>query len=169
MFTLKISASCSTLICFLCFHYESVTLSRPGSWFNEGGVTSEKKQQACGFDSNVFVVNTVVNIGPVQIVPTQRIAVMARKIKHKHFQKESTFLLSRASGPREHGLPLETIQPLATRTEAWQAISGVLDGVMALQRRGSHLCSEQRRTCTVLQDDDFAGKRHHRNDPSSPE
>ncbi len=111
VFTLNISASCSTLICFLCFHYESVTLSRPGSWFNEGGVTSEKKQQACGFDSNVFVVNTVVNIGPVQIVPTQLIAVMARKIKHKHFQKESTFLLSRASGPRETDCRLKRFNP----------------------------------------------------------
>ncbi len=39
----------------------------------------------------------------------------------------------------------------------------------ALQCRGSHLCSEQRRTCPVLRDDDFAGKGRHRNGPSSPE
>ncbi len=33
----------------------------------------------------------------------------------------------------------------------------------------THLCSEQRRTCPVLRDDDFAGKGSHRNGPSSPE
>ncbi len=83
---------------------------------------------APGADGNVFVVNTVVNTGPQW-----------------------------------------AIQPLATRAEAWQAIPGVSresktrlltaihSKTPALQRRGSHLCSEQRLTRPALRGDDFAG------------
>ncbi len=46
-----------------------------------------------GADGRMFVKNIVVNIGSFHIEPTQPIAVIARKIKHKHFQKESTFPL----------------------------------------------------------------------------
>ncbi len=138
----KISASCSALICQLCFHCESISLSLPRSWFpffNEGGVTSEKKQQACGFDSNVFVVNTVVNTAP-----TQLIAVMARKTEHKHFPKREHIPLITSFRSPLGGLPLEMIQPLATQTEAWLAISGVLDWVMGITKWGYTLQFAQR-------------------------
>ncbi len=86
----------------------------------------------------MFVVNTVVNTGPIQIAPTQPIAVIARKIKHKHFQKESIFplpLISSVTSP--HGdPPPELIRPLATRAEAWQAIPGVSDWVLGIIKRG---------------------------------
>ncbi len=82
----------------------------------------------------VFVIKSVVNTGPVLKVPTQRAAVTARKIKHKHFQKESKFPLPLVMSVRSpHGdLPLEPIQPLATRAKDWQAIPGVSDWVLGI-------------------------------------
>ncbi len=46
-----------------------------------------------GADDRVFVQNNVVNIGSFHIAPTQSIAVIADKMKHKHIQKESPFPL----------------------------------------------------------------------------
>ncbi len=72
-------------------------------------------------DGRVFVKNTAFNIGSFHIAPTQPITVIARKIKHKHIQKESTFPLPFITSlrPPLGGQPLETIQSLATRVEAW--------------------------------------------------
>ncbi len=91
-----------------------------------------------GADGEVFVKNTVVNTGYFHIAPTQPIAVIARKIKHKHIQKESTYPLPFIASlrPPLSGLPLETIQPLATRAEAWQAIPGVSNWVLGVIKRG---------------------------------
>ncbi len=88
---------------------------------------------APGAEGNVFVVNTVVNTGPVQIAPTQLIAVMVRKIKTQTFSRESAFLslLSRASGPRQAACHSKRLT-LAIRAEAWQAIPGVSDWVMGI-------------------------------------
>ncbi len=76
------------------------------------------------------------------------------------------------------GLSLETIQPLATRANAWQAITGVSDWVLgivkrgytlqfvrrppAIRRRGFHLGSEQGHTRLARRGDEFAGERSHR-------
>ncbi len=91
-----------------------------------------------GADGKVFVKNTVVNTGYFYIAPTQPIAVIERKIKHKHIQKESTYPLPLIASlrPPLSGLPLETIQPLATRAEAWQAIPGVSNWVLGVIKRG---------------------------------
>ncbi len=69
-----------------------------------------------GTDGRMFVKNTVVNIGSFHIASTQTIAVSVRKIKLKHIQKESTFPrpLIMSFRPPPGGLPLKTIQPLAT-------------------------------------------------------
>ncbi len=67
-------------------------------------------------------------------------AVIAEKIKHKHSQKESNFLLpSLTSALPPCSRPLEFIQPLATRAEAWQAIPGVSEWVMGIIKRGYSL------------------------------
>ncbi len=67
-------------------------------------------------------------------------AVIAEKIKHKHSQKESNFLLpSLSSALPPCSRPLEFIQPLATRAEAWQAIPGVSEWVMGIIKRGYSL------------------------------
>lgn len=89
-----------------------------------------------GAEGNVFVVNT----GPVQ-APKQPAAVIASKIKHKHFQKESKFPLPPITSVMSpYGdQPLEVIQPLVTRAEAWQAIPGVLDWVLGIIKRGYSL------------------------------
>ncbi len=64
-------------------------------------------------------------------------AVIVEKIKHKHSQKESNFpLLSLTSALPPCSRPLEFIQPLATRAEAWQAIPGVSEWVMGIIKRG---------------------------------
>ncbi len=77
------------------------------------------------------------NTGSFHIAPTQPIAVIARKIKHKHIQKESTYPLPLIASlrPPLSGLPLKTIQPLATRAEAWQAIPGVSNWVLGVIKR----------------------------------
>ncbi len=67
-------------------------------------------------------------------------AVIADKIKHKHFQKESKLPFL----PSISILPLcsqsaQPFQPLATRAEAWQAIPGVTAWVMNTVRRGYSL------------------------------
>ncbi len=62
------------------------------------------------------------------------------KIKHKHSQKESNFPLpSLTSALPPCSRPLEFIQPLATRAEAWQAIPGVSEWVMGIIKRGYSL------------------------------
>ncbi len=67
-------------------------------------------------------------------------AVIVEKIKHKHSQKESNFPLpSLTSALSPCSRPLEFIQPLATRAEAWQAIPGVSEWVMGIIKRGYSL------------------------------
>ncbi len=64
-------------------------------------------------------------------------AVIVEKIKHKHSQKESNFPLpSLTSALPPCSRPLEFIQPLATRAEAWQAIPGVSEWVMGIIKWG---------------------------------
>ncbi len=62
----------------------------------------------------------------------------SKKNKDKHFQKENTFPLPLIMSlrPALGGLPLKTIQPLATRAKAWQAIPGVSDWVIGIIKRG---------------------------------
>ncbi len=73
--------------------------------------------------------------GSVQ-APMQPSAVIVEKIKHKHSQKESNFPLpSLTSALPPCSRPLEFIQPLATRAEAWQAIPGVSEWVMGIIKR----------------------------------
>ncbi len=74
--------------------------------------------------------------GPT-LVPGCLTAVIADKIKHIHFQKQSKSIFL----PTISILPLcsQSLQPfqaLATRVEAWQAIPGVSEWVMATVRRG---------------------------------
>ncbi len=77
--------------------------------------------------------------GPVQ-APMQPSAVTVEKIKHKHSRKESNFPLpSLTSALPPCSRPLEFIQPLATRAEAWQAIPRVSDWVMGIIKRGYSL------------------------------
>ncbi len=99
-----------------------------------------------GADGRVFVKNTVVNIGSFHIAPTQPIAVIVRKIKHKNFQKETTFLLPLITSlrPPLGGLPLETIQPFATQAEAWQAIPRLSNWFLGIIKRGYTLKFAQR-------------------------
>ncbi len=82
--------------------------------------------------------NTVVNIGSFHIAPTQPIAVIARKIKHKNVPKKRHFPLPLITSlkPPLGGLPLKIIQPLATRAEAWQAIPGVSNWVLGIIKQG---------------------------------
>ncbi len=89
----------------------------------------------------MFVTKTVVNTGPVLKAATQTAAVIAGKIKHKHFQKESKFPLSLITSVKSpHGDPApKLIQPLATRAEAWQAIPGVSDWVLGTIKQGYSL------------------------------
>ncbi len=72
------------------------------------------------------------------MAPTQPIAVIERKIKHKHIQQNSTFPLPLITSlrPPLGGLSLETIQPLATRVEDWQAIPRVSNWVLGIIKRG---------------------------------
>ncbi len=77
--------------------------------------------------------------GSIQVT-MQLSAVIAEKIKHKHSQKESNFPLpSLTSALPPCSRPLEFIQPLATRAEAWQAIPGVSEWVMGIIKRGYSL------------------------------
>ncbi len=77
--------------------------------------------------------------GSVQ-APMQPSAVIVEKIKHKPSQKESNFPLpSLTSALPPCSRPLEFIQPLATRAEAWQAIPGVSEWVMGIIKRGYSL------------------------------
>ncbi len=72
-------------------------------------------------------------------------AVTAERIKHKRSQKESNFPLpSLTSALPPCSRPLEFIQPLATRAEAWQAIPGVSEWVMGIIKRGYSLQFAQR-------------------------
>ncbi len=73
--------------------------------------------------------------GPT-IAPRCPTTVIAEKIKHIHFQKECRNLVL----PTISVLPLcsqsaQPFKPLATRAEAWQAISGVSEWVMTTVRR----------------------------------
>ncbi len=89
----------------------------------------------------MFVLKTIVNSGPVPKAPSQSAAVIARKIKNKHFQKESKFpfpVIMSVESP--HGdSPPELIQPLATWAKAWQAIPGVSHWVLGIIKRGYSL------------------------------
>ncbi len=64
-------------------------------------------------------------------------AVIAYKIKHMHFQRESKCLfLPIISVLPLYSQSLKLFLPLAKRAEAWQAIPGVLEWVMAMVRWG---------------------------------
>ncbi len=78
----------------------------------------------------------LVSHGPT-IVPMCPAAVVADKVKHIYFQKESKNLFL----PTISILPLcsqsaQPFKPLAKQAEAWQAISGVSAWVMTTVRRG---------------------------------
>ncbi len=95
---------------------------------------------ALGLEESVFMDPH----GPT-IAPRCPIAVIADKIKHIHFQKESKNLFL----PTISVLPLcsqsvQPFQPLAMRAEAWQAIPGVSTWVMTTVRRGYTLQFAQR-------------------------
>ncbi len=124
-----------------CSRYKSIKSSAPKRPLSR----LQAPRLAPGADGNMFVVNTVVNTGPVQIAPTHLIAVMARKIKQT-FSKREHIPLPLITSFRSPlgGLPLETIQPLATRAEAWQAIPGVSDWVMGIIKLGYSLHFAQR-------------------------
>ncbi len=103
-----------------CSHYESPQLPSdmpPSAPFSS----------VCGQQSGCA--KYCCELGSFHIVLTQPIAVIARKIKHKHIQKESTFPLPLITSlrPQLGSLLLETIQPLTTQAEAWQAIPGMSD------------------------------------------
>ncbi len=89
-----------------------------------------------GAEGNVFFAV----IGPIQ-VPKQLTAAIVDIIEQKHSQKENRFPLPHnMSGPSPHGdKPLELIQPLVTRAEAWQAIPGVSDCIIGIIKRGYSL------------------------------
>ncbi len=112
----------------------------------KASVMPPSARSVLGSDGRVFVKNTVVNIGSFHIAPTKPIALIMKKIKHKHIQKESTFTLPLITSPRPllGGLPLETIQPLATRADAWQAIPRVSDWVLGIIKRGYTLQFDRR-------------------------
>ncbi len=78
----------------------------------------------------------IVSVATGSVQATMQLsAVIAEKIKHKHSQKESNFPLpSLTSALPPCSRPLEFIQPLATRAEAWQAIPGVSEWVMGIIR-----------------------------------
>ncbi len=77
--------------------------------------------------------------GPT-LAPGRPTAVIADKIKHIQIQKESKYpLLPTISVLPLCSQSLEPIQPLATRAEAWQAIPGVSEWIMATIRRGYSL------------------------------
>ncbi|KAI2647445.1 Transposon Ty3-G Gag-Pol polyprotein [Labeo rohita] len=77
----------------------------------------------------------------VFLAPTQPVAVIANRIKHKHSQKGSKIPLQIIKGVSCHqdGQLPEPIIPLATRAEAWQAIPGVSDWVMGIIKKGYSL------------------------------
>ncbi len=90
----------------------------------------------CSFPGAEGIVS--VATGSVQAT-MQLSAVIEEKIKHKHSQKESNFPLpSLTSALPPCSRPLEFIQPLATRADAWQAIPGVSEWVMGIIKRGYH-------------------------------
>ncbi len=116
-----------------------------------------------GADGRVFVKISAVNIGSFHIAPTQLIAVIARKIKHKHIQKERTFPLPPITSlrPLLGGLLLETIQPLVTWAEDWQAIPRVSNWVLGIIKWDYTLQFAQRpprfgdMVCTSVQHSNF--------------
>ncbi len=83
----------------------------------------------------------IVSVATGSVQATMQLsAVIAEIIKHKHSQKESNFPLpSLTSALPPCSRPLEFIQPLATRAEAWQAIPGVSEWVMGIIKRGYSL------------------------------
>ncbi len=126
-----------------------------------------------GAEEIVFVAT-----GSVQ-APCNRPLWIVEKIKHKLIKKRAVFLFSSlTSALPPCSRPLEFIQPLATRAEAWQAIPGVSEWVMgiikrglftpirsktsAFQRRGLHLGARRERSRLCSEVMTFAGKRSHR-------
>ncbi len=83
----------------------------------------------------------IVSVATGSVQATMQLsAVIAERIKHKHSQKESNFpLLSLTSALPPCSRPLEFIQPLAMRAEAWQAIPGVSEWVMGIIKQGYSL------------------------------
>ncbi len=127
----------------------------------------------------------IVSVATGSVQATMQLsAVIAEKIKHKHSQKESNFPLpSLTSALPPCSRPLEFIQPLATRAEAWaghprsvrvgygdnktRLFTPIRSKTPALQRRGLHLGAGRERSRSALRGDDAAGKRSHRNGFSS--
>ncbi len=108
----------------------------------------------------VCVMKTVVTTGPVQKAPTQTAAVIARKIKHKHFQKESKFPLplimcqvpSRRSTTQTNPTPRYMGRVLAGHPRSvrlgfgdykMRILTSVRSKTPAIQLRSSHLSAEQ--------------------------
>ncbi|KAI2654443.1 ORF V: Enzymatic polyprotein [Labeo rohita] len=136
-----------------------------------------------GAEVDVFYVKSVVQTGSNLLVPTQPIAVIANKIKHKHFQKESKFPLPNTKGASSQ--PPEPIIPLATRVDAWQAIPGVSEWVMGIIKEGYSLQFARRPPrfsgvvptsvrskdahVPTLRGVDIAGEGRHRDGPPSSE
>ncbi len=83
----------------------------------------------------------IVSVATGSVQATMQLStVIAEKIKHKHSQKESNFPLpSLTSALPPCSRPLEFIQPLSTRAEAWQAIPEVSEWVMGIIKQGYSL------------------------------
>ncbi len=95
-----------------------------------------------GAEENVFLVPH----GPT-IAPKCPTTVIANKIKHIHFQKESkSIFLPTISVLPLYSQSLQQFQPPATRTEAWQAMPGVSAWIMTTVRLGYSLQFARRST-----------------------
>ncbi len=83
----------------------------------------------------------IVSVATGSVQATMQLsAVIAEKIKHKHYQKESNFPLpSLTSALPPCSWPLDFFQTLVRRAEAWQAIPGVSEWVMGIIKRGYSL------------------------------
>ncbi len=92
-------------------------------------------RSALGAEESVLLVSH----GPT-LAPGRPTAVIADKIKHIQFQKESKYpLLPTISVMPLCSQSLEPIQPLATWAEAWRAIPSVSEWVRAMIARGYSL------------------------------
>ncbi len=118
------------------------------------------------------------NTGSLPITPTQQIAVIAIKIKHKHILKESTFTLPlyHELSARNNSTPRHMGRGLAGHPRSVKLGSGdnktrlhspICLKTPAIWQHGLHLGSGQRRP--ECRGDGFAGERSHRNSSPSSE
>ncbi len=118
----------------------------------------------------MFVKNTVVNIGSFHIVPTQTIAVIARKRKHKHIQKESGPAARNSSTPRHTGRGLAGY---LCQTGIWdnktRLYTSIRSETPAIWQRSLHTGSAQQRSRPAHRSDEFAGERSRGNSFTSSE